>query len=95
MWGCAVVSIPRTTISPLKRHRLLSGIRQYHVAEAIGRSGSWLASAERGGQTVSVEEARALSKVLRVPIRDLFPDGLPVVQKRRLPSSDSAHKGGR
>lgn len=103
--------IPRTPVLPLKIFRVRSGIKQYLLAEAIGQSGWWLSLAERGAQTVTLEEARALSKILRVPIKKLFPDGLPVVQKRRLPSRtiprtprtmdifnpapDPAHEGGK
>ncbi len=67
--------LPRKTISPLQRHRYLSGLRQYDIAKAIGRPPSWLSSAERGILTVPDREARLLSKILKTSVEELFPKG--------------------
>ncbi len=65
--------MPQTAISALKRHRFLSGLRQYKIAEKIGRSQAWLSLAETGRVDVPDLERRRLSKILKVPIEELFP----------------------
>jgi len=68
-------SFPTITISPLKRARFLSGLRQRQVAAELGHTPSWLSVREKGIVPVSIHDAIRLSEILRVPVTELFPKG--------------------
>ncbi len=65
--------MPQAAITPLKRHRFLSGIRQYKLAAKIGRPQSWLSLAETGQVDVPELERRRLANILGVSVAELFP----------------------
>ena len=59
-------------ITPLKRARFLSGLRQYEVARLLGLAPSGYCLRERGDIPVSAREATRLSKILKIPVEELF-----------------------
>ena len=67
--------VRQVEITPLRFHRFRSGHRQWELASACERPQPWLYAAEMGKVTVPIREARILSKILKVPIEELFPDG--------------------
>jgi transcriptional regulator with XRE-family HTH domain len=62
-------------ITKLKIERLRRGIRQWDLANRSGIDNTKLSLIETGQLMPSKEIKRAISKVLRIPVRVLFPGG--------------------
>lgn len=73
----------RKSVTPLQLHRILSCSRQREIARATGINQQRLSSVELGFKDATPHEAFLLSRVLKVPVEVLFPDGKGIAEPRR------------
>ena len=64
--------LPSVPITPIKRFRFLSGIKSRDIAKALGHAPSWWSVRENGIVPLSKDDARKLSRILKIPLSDLF-----------------------
>ena len=62
-----MTSRPETEVSPLRVARHLRGLSAKELADAVGKTGSWISQLERGSKELTEEVARAFAAALRVP----------------------------
>ena len=58
----------------IKKHIRLSGLKQKHICEQIGVKQSALSHVIQNRRKPSQELIKSLSRILKVPVQDLFPN---------------------
>jgi transcriptional regulator with XRE-family HTH domain len=58
-----------------KLRRIEAGLYQRRVAQELHKSNTWLSRRERGHLPISERDARALARILKVPVSALFGEG--------------------
>jgi transcriptional regulator with XRE-family HTH domain len=62
------------TNTPLRMAIFVSGQKQFEIAKKAGIAESRMSKLARGHEDATDDEMKALARVLRKPVGDLFPD---------------------
>jgi|TARA_Y100000310_G_scaffold260896_1_gene270025 transcriptional regulator with XRE-family HTH domain len=56
----------------IRYYRNIQGIQQRHLAKRLNHSPAWLSLVESGKRTMSVMDLYEVSKILKMPMEDVF-----------------------